>query len=672
MKNNFKQIFIVLTCTFYTLYANAQQIPRGNFDEWGKITKEELQLKECSFEKNADAMMLLDLGQVFFSKNNPTFYAGNRFRITSAYYRRYKVFSEKGIRKADFKHKVKIQIGEDLKNIKAVCYNLVNGEIVKTELKATDIHSTKSDEYHNEVTFSVPGVKPGSVFEVGYEREQTLAYSLPMWFFTSDIPCLKSSLTVGFLDPLIYYVHKYVMEGALTETSTPFKTYIDIPSGEFISREISGKAITYTVSNLHSFEAEPNTNSIRNYTSWIGFQLNALAPPLNDRLELVNNFQVFAKHTLNDVTFKSSATGAGIPSKYWSGLIKDQMTDEEKAKAIFNFIRENMKWNGYSATGTNRTNASVWKDKTGSNTEINLLLLNTLRQANLTAYPVVVSNRHKGFVIKSYPMMEQYTGIDVMLELDKNRKILLDASEKYLPFGLPAYDQLGTSALVLVDEDSTYWYNVKDRTGTREHVSIKGEMDEAGLIKGEVEMVYNTYTAQDIIDDKISGNGGTWSEMLKEEMPSATIESSHDSLELANCRFSAKVKFTAQAMVDNDGNIYLSVPTVYGRTSSPYVNAERGSDLDFGCKSRTDVVMDIKLPDNYVVDSIVPNIRLNMQDSSMTFVYNAESQNGTVSIRQKIDRVTSFYPVDAYSGFYEFFRKYYTLKQNPVIIKKKK
>jgi hypothetical protein len=100
------------------------------------------------------------------------------------------------------------------------------------------------------------------------------------------------------------------------------------------------------------------------------------------------------------------------------------------------------------------------------------------------------------------------------------------------------------------------------------------------------------------------------------------------------------------------------------------VNAERGSDLDFGCKARTDVVMQIKLPDNYVVDSIVPNIRLNMQDSSMTFIYNAESQNGTVSIRQKIDRVTSFYPVDAYSGFYEFFRKYYSLKQNPVIIKK--
>ena len=55
MRNNFKQILIVFTCTFYTCFAIAQSEPDGKFDEWGKVTMDEMTMKECSFEKNADA-----------------------------------------------------------------------------------------------------------------------------------------------------------------------------------------------------------------------------------------------------------------------------------------------------------------------------------------------------------------------------------------------------------------------------------------------------------------------------------------------------------------------------------------------------------------------------------------------------------------------------------------
>ena len=659
--------FIILC----SLSAIAQE-PNGKFDEWGKVTIDDLKVTECSFEKNADAIALLDLGQIFFSKNNPTFYFGSKYLVTSAYYRRYKIFSEKGINKATFKQTLNMGLSEQLKNIRAVCYNLVNGTIQKTELKPADIHKSKLDENHEQVTFTIPGVKQGSVFEINYEREQEVAYTLPLWSFTSDIPTIKSQLTVGFLNPLIYYIDKHVMEGLLSEKSTPFSTEISIPSGAFATREIPGIATTYTISNIHSFESEPYINSSRNYRNWICFQLMALASPLNENAQLVNNFKTFIQHVLDDGNFGSLANGPGIPKKYWASLITENMTDEQKAKAIFDFVRANMKWNGFGGIFPGHNAAALWKDKTGSNTEINLLLLSTLKQANLTAYPMLITARANGYINKNFPIMDQYKGANVLLDLGNNNFVVMDATEKYLPFGFPSFDQLRTSGLVIRGADDYYWYMIKDKVGNREYTSIKGQIDEEGHITGQISMMYNNYVAQDLIDDRISGKGTAWNEMVKELIPTASIESTKDSFDVDNCRFFINIKFSAQAPTDNDGNLYLSVPTVYGSTASPLVNSERTADVDFGCKSRSDVMMQIRIPDSYVVDSIVPNVSLKMQDSSMSFVYNAEMSNGEVSIRQKMERTATFYSVGTYSALYDFFQKYYAIKQRPVILKRKK
>jgi hypothetical protein len=659
-------VFLLLS----SIYSGAQSSAR--FDDWGKVSMEELKMTECSFEKNADAILLLDLAQVSFSKNNPTFYSGSNFYVTTAYFQRFKVLTEKGLHRASFKQNVNIKSKEEIKNIRAVSYNLVNGQIKKTELSPDDIHTTKLNEYQNQITFSVPAVSAGSVFELRYDREQIVNYTLPTWYFTSSVPSVKSSITVDFLDPLIYYVDKHVKSGELEEQSVPYTSDITMPSGAFSSTDLKGNSITYTTHNLPSFQMEPYTNSSRNYMDWIGFQLKGFRSPLNQSAPIINSLSSFAQMTMDNANFSFNLTGFAIPKKEWKSLIKEGMSNKEKAQVIFEFVRSNMKWNGMGGYLPKENNTKIWKDKTGSRAEINLLLINILRQAGVAVYPMVISSRAKGYVNNQYPILDDFVGVDALVVLGGDSDMVLDATSKYLPFGLPSFEQLNTYGLVLRGgSDGYHWYRIKDKSASKEFALITGEMDESGHLTGEITLYINTYAASGLISMKAMNKQEAIADFIKARIPNATIESVKDSQDIDKCAFYYKVKFSAQAPTDNEGNVYLSIPAVYGSSTNTFVNKERTSDVDMGYRFRSDIVVQIKVPDSFVLDSLVPSVSLSMQDTSITFMYDAEMLSGAVTMRQRLDYLTFFYPVDKYPAFYEFFQKYYTLKQKPVTLKKK-
>jgi hypothetical protein len=52
-----------------------------------------------------------------------------------------------------------------------------------------------------------------------------------------------------------------------------------------------------------------------------------------------------------------------------------------------------------------KTLKGVFNRKTGSGTELNLLLISLLRQVGIEANPVVISTREHGRIWKDYPMI---------------------------------------------------------------------------------------------------------------------------------------------------------------------------------------------------------------------------------------------------------------------------
>ena len=668
MKKNLFLIFISLL----GISLSGAKGPNGQFEEWGKVTMDELKMTECSFEKNADAVFLLDLAQVYYRESDPDYFTNGKFRITTSYYQRVKVFTQKGTRRANHKVTLRISSKEEVKNVRGVCYNLIGGDIKRSNLDQEDVHTTKLNEYETQVSFTVPGVTEGSVFEMGYEREQDVSYTLPQWSFTSDIPSVKSSLTVGFLNAISYYVDKNIVTDSIEEEYHPFTSDIKVISSNGFTREaLEGKAITYTTHNLKAFHLEPYTNSSRNYTNWIGFQLKGFSYPLTPNNKLVSSFNKLIDMLYDDPLFAANLESEPVPQKLWRSLINDTMSQVARGRAIYEYIRSNVKWNGNGGIKSQVANGKTWKNKTGSRTDINLLLLSTLRSTNILAYPVLISSRYRGVTNTSYPILDEYVGVDVLMVSEKGQNLILDATNKVAPFGEPSLDQLNTRGLVIKGRDDFFWQNIHAGMPSKQNVVINASLSDSGFIQGTIDILYTNYKAMEMTKLKHLSAVKPLNDYIKTQLPNITIESVTDTIMSDQCYFMQKIKFSMQAITDNDGNIYVSVASLFGNNLNPFVNKERIADIDFGHWDKYSVSLLLSVPPSYTVDSLMKPVSLRTDDTSAVFLSEVEYLTGTLSWQQRLDYLRSFYKARDYPAFFDFENKYYDIRQRPVVLRKK-
>ena len=109
------------------------------FPEYGNVNSEEISLKECSFDKGANAVILLHEAYSNYD---------NDYRLVTTHHVRIKILKEKGISSADvsilFYRKNDF---EQIDKIEGMTINIgPNGEIEKTTLDRKTIFSGKIDE----------------------------------------------------------------------------------------------------------------------------------------------------------------------------------------------------------------------------------------------------------------------------------------------------------------------------------------------------------------------------------------------------------------------------------------------------------------------------------------------------------------------------------------------
>ncbi|MCW3128324.1 MAG: hypothetical protein JWO03_3982 [Bacteroidetes bacterium] len=671
MKKYLIIIFICL-CSSTAIFANNG--PHGEFPEWGKVTMEELKMTECSFEKNADAFLLYDLCEVYFANMDEAEFKSGKFRITNAYYQRYKIFTANGTRKANRDAVLKINDNEELKNIKGVCYELVNGQIKKTELKPEDIHTTKLSENEQEVSFTIPGVSPGCVFEWRYDKMQDVTYTLPSWYFTTDVPSGVCRLTVGFLSCMNYYEDKHASIDSIHITSEPFISDIDVPA-KFVEsyggfKHLHGKAVSYTTNNLKSYNIEPYTNTPANYLTWIGFQFSGYDKPFS-QTGYYPDFSSVSNYFFRSPIYQANVAKNPIPKRQMAALIHDDMSDEDKARVIYDFVRKNVGWVGGGGITPSHLNADIWRNKSGTWPDISVLLISALRSVGIKAYPMIIGSRHNPVMNKVHPLLDDYIGLDVLVDLDDAGEVVLDATDRHLPFGEPDVDQVNTSGLVLMDKDIHYWFAIEDKVESLEDISIDADYDETGKITGTMRLAYTNHSGTYMIKAKKADNQEIINEYLKYELPNATVEEVSDSIDESSATFIYRVRFSAQTVSDNDGNIFMSVASVFGSTANPFADKSRIADIDFGFRHKTRVKMTVHIPESYSVDALPASASTSMPDTSAIFTSTAEVKGNKLILTQALEHRKSVIKASDYPAFYDFEKKYYDLMQRPLMLRKK-
>ncbi len=151
-----KLLFPACLLLSYSLAFAQKDLPK-----FGDIDEADLQMKECEFDKDAQAYKLLDYGEVRYSVG------GDDFNIQTDRRTRIKILKEKGLDEANIKiNFYSVSNYEKITDISGVTYNLDNsGKVQKTKLDKSSVFIKKINNRYSQVSFSMPDVKVGSVIE---------------------------------------------------------------------------------------------------------------------------------------------------------------------------------------------------------------------------------------------------------------------------------------------------------------------------------------------------------------------------------------------------------------------------------------------------------------------------------------------------------------------------
>ncbi|WP_239021935.1 DUF3857 domain-containing protein [Pontimicrobium aquaticum] len=401
--------------------------------KFGKVSKDELQEKFNPLDSSANATYLYKYRKTHFEYRKD-----DGFVLVTDIHERLKIYNQEGFSYATnsvlaYKNG---GIKEKVTGLKAYTYNLVNNKIEEDKLKKDAIFDTEISKFRDEVKFTMPNIKIGSIIEYKYKIVSPFATNVDEFVFQHDIPVKK--IEARFEAPE-YYKFKLNAKGFLNivpeqetsqdkiEFTTKIRPKAGIASNKTSSYSTSRVEFTkhiwkYNLSNIPALKSEPFVNNINNYRSSVKYELSYTQFP--------NTSMEYYSTTWEDVVktiYESEDFGRELEkSNYYKDdidkLLANNSNPQEIIGLIYNYVKTQVKWNGYYSKYTNKGVRKAYNDQVGNVAEINLMLTSMLRYAGVNSNPVLVSTRQNG--IPLFPTREGYNYVISCVEVPKGGHII--------------------------------------------------------------------------------------------------------------------------------------------------------------------------------------------------------------------------------------------------------
>lgn len=274
-------------------------------------------------------------------------------------------------------------MGNDAR-VRGKTFNLEDGELVESKLKKESIFNKRSVNKLYTIKVAMPNVRVGSVIDI-----EVISKGVPSkWRFQELIPVRKSELE---------------MEDS---------QYIEYQKNFFGYLPIKTLSLNHWASSdVPAFKIEPFMDSYKNYINKIEFDVKRISFPGYYK-EYASSWEDVGKILLESEYFGHILRGGSSYLKDLAENIENECsTDKEKIKMAYEKIKA-VKWNDSKSDVASTTSlGSIYKDKIGNSTDINLLLIKLLARLEIEAYPVVLSSRDNGLLSIALPSLNKLTGI---------------------------------------------------------------------------------------------------------------------------------------------------------------------------------------------------------------------------------------------------------------------
>jgi hypothetical protein len=629
------------------------QNTKDSIPEFGKIDKSELLKTACAYDKNAEAEVIFDTEEVECIE-----YPGSVFTRIN-HHIAIKIYKDKGLSEADIKLRyISYQNDENIKEIKAMTYNLDgSGKLVTTELDKKSIYGKPINKMIAEKIFTFPEVKTGSVIEYFYKEEGTVGTGLKNWNFQKSIPVRFSRYILSIPENI--------------EISS--QDICTLPVVSDFKKEHGNNIRIFSMQNIPALRDEPYITCEDDYLQRVESRPIAITYSNGQRTSLGRSWPSIVRELMEDPDFGQQLTRNIPRTDDLEDSLKKVAGSYEKMAMIFRYVRNNMVWNGRSNIWALNGVKSAWKEKKGTAGEVNLILINLLRDAGLEARPVLVSTRENGIINTLSPGFDQFDKVMAYVNIDDHNYVL-DATDKYASPKLIPWEVMYSEGLI-IEKYETYNWGWKllwdEKQSFRDIIIIIASIDEKGEMAGNASIVNYDYSRARRLPDLKKGKDKFIDKYFTSQNPGIKVDSvsieneETDTLPLVeNLRFVKKLNSSGQYK-------YFTTNLFTGLEKNLFTADYRFSDIFFGANQDYTITAQINIPEGYVFDELPKNIKMMMPDTSIVLTRLLQVTDGVLSMRTRLEFKKPYYKVDDYQNFREFYKKLFEFLSEQIVIKKK-
>jgi len=566
-------------------------------------------------------------------------------------------------------------------NLHASTYTLENGKVVETRLEDKNIFTDQLTKNWVQKKFTFPALKEGAIVEYTYTQTSPFLFNLQPWTFQGGYPCLWSEYQVEIPDFFQYVTlgHGYANYDINTTENRMTSFRLTIPGGtqadDHENFDDNVDIHRWVMKKVPALKEEPYTTSMENYLARVEFQLSRYNfRQFNYYKDMMGNW-----FSLSEALLKDDDFGADLDRN--NGWMDDELkpllagagTDKEKAQRLFAFVRDKFNCTSHSRLYLSDPLKTVYKNRHGSEAELNLLLVALLRHENIAADPVILSTRDNGFANEVYPLLSRFNYVICRATIDSAR-YYLDASEPWLGFArLPERCYNGYARVLNKDLPSYVSLSADSLHETKNTLVIIGKEDKGSGLAGHVSTKPG-YDEACVLRSKLKTSGTE--DFFKTIKTSYTAECTASNLEIDSLNRPddpLELEYDLAIRPDSSSDLFYFNPMLSeGYKENPFKSAERQYPVEMPYVRDETYNLTMDVPEGYVVDELPKPAKVLFNDDEGFFEYLIVNSGGVIQLRSRIKfKKANFKPED-YASLRDFFGFVVKKQSEQIVFKKKK
>jgi hypothetical protein len=588
-------------------------------------------MKSYPADTSAAAVFIFEKGSTILNNEETAF-------VTYKRHVRIKIFRKEALNWANV---ILLVERGTLTKLNGITYNLEKDSAVRTEIDDKAIFKKRFNKYIDEISFTLPNVKEGSVIEYSYVLRGNIG--IAQWKFQHSIPVVSSEYTVEI--PTRYHM-RHKLKGLISP-----------------KHETKASVQKWTLYDIPAFKSEPLMPNEDDFVASIEFSFAG------------DTWGHVAGAVWGDSNFggtiEGTATGSSFLKREAEKATAGLTDTRQKIIAIHQYVKDHLEWDGTKDIYAADDLKDNFKTKKGTAADINLTMAAMLYHADVKIEMVLLSSRDNGFVKVDYPTARQFNYAICRAYVD-TIAYLLDATEKYLPWNVLPQRCLNGVALAISNE-RYHWIDVESKVKDKTVATADMVLNDNGQLQGKLTYSRSGYAGLEMRNDILKKGKERYVEnFIKSQTSWNILKTEFQNLDdIEKSAVESHEISIQQHGVKSDQLIYIDPFIILKEDENPFKLEKRQFPIDFGVRTEKVYITNITIPDGYIVDEIPqPKVTV-LPEKKGRFSYTVSQAGNRLTVLSSVQINERIFMEDEYSALKEFYSRIVAKQSEQIVLKKK-